>query len=337
MNDRDLDRLVARANPFGDDAVKELPTGGAESDLLEEIVRTVPIRRMNMRLIVAAAAAVMLVALGGIFLPGGGGPASPPPAYAAEVVAVAEANQRLLVDSPDWRVTNVPEFTVTTGEMIFSNGRAELSVHWRKASEHRSFADDRAASASSTKKVELLGQTGTRYRYGDSARYTTILAPKGPNFLEIDGNLGSEKAYQDLVAKLHPVDVNTWLAAMPESVVKPADAQKAITEMLSDIPVPAGFDPRSVNDQATRDRYQLGAMVTGAVTCAWFDQWTKAKKQGDAKRVQEAVTALGTSRSWKVLHEMNSEGDWPEVLWELTGKVGNGQDPTGYKEALGCK
>ncbi|MCW2897815.1 MAG: hypothetical protein JWO67_80 [Streptosporangiaceae bacterium] len=38
MNDHELDQLIARANPYGDDTVRRLPAGAAESDLLEEIM-----------------------------------------------------------------------------------------------------------------------------------------------------------------------------------------------------------------------------------------------------------------------------------------------------------
>jgi hypothetical protein len=40
MNDSEFDRLIARANPYGDRTVRHLPTDGAELDLLEDIIST---------------------------------------------------------------------------------------------------------------------------------------------------------------------------------------------------------------------------------------------------------------------------------------------------------
>jgi len=40
MNDSEFDRLVARANPYGADKLRQLPDEGAASDLLEAILNT---------------------------------------------------------------------------------------------------------------------------------------------------------------------------------------------------------------------------------------------------------------------------------------------------------
>jgi hypothetical protein len=333
MNDRELDRLIARANPFGDDTVRQLPTGAAESELLEEIMSTTaptpelrPTRRRM--ILLAAAAAAIVVLLTGVLLPRGN-PAAPASAYGAEVRAVAEANQRLLLDAPGWKVTRVDEFTAREGEMTFSNGTNSLDVRWRAA---EWFVDDRSAD----EPIQLLGQVGTMSRIGTSSDYATILPPKGQNFLTIRGDLGSEQAYRDLIAKLHPVDVDTWLDAMPASVVKPADTERVVTEMLSDIPVPAGFDRQPLDKEAVSERYTLGARVTGAVSCAWLDQWTKAKKTGDTERMREAVTAMKTSRSWKILREMETGGDYPGSVWRYADAIAKNQTPRGYQNELGC-
>ena len=63
------------------------------------------------------------------------------------------------------------------------------------------------------------------------------------------------------------------------------------------------------------DRYQLGAKVTGTIACGWLDRWSAARRQGDAEGVRIAISAMGTARRWKILREMQSQGDWSEVLW----------------------
>ncbi|HZO68270.1 MAG TPA: hypothetical protein VFB74_25005 [Kribbellaceae bacterium] len=351
MNDRELDRLIARANPYGDQTVADLPTGGAEADLLEEIVSTAtpklipvddpgrpPRRRIRRRLVlVAVAAATALIVLGGVFLPsGGGGPSAPPPAYAAELVAVAEANQRLIIDAPGWKIDYVGEFGATQGEMRFRNGSSTVSMMWGPAGQYRSYLQDRARESRPTE-VDVLGRTGSMVHYSGSD-FATMLPPAGPTFLEIRADLGSEKAYRDMLGKLRAVDVNTWLAALPASVITPDKKAAVITEMLADIPVPKGFDTKKLNTGTTTERYHVGARVAGTVACAWIDRWAAARKAGNDEGVREAVDALKSSRSWKVLREMQAQGAFPEVLWEtvdvvVTGKVklgksSNPKEPT---------
>ncbi|MFG1623552.1 hypothetical protein [Kribbella sp. NPDC049227] len=350
MNDHELDRLLARANPFGDDTVRRLPADAAASDLLEEIVTTTaptPELRPNRRrrvIVLAAAAAAIVIALTGVFFPRGN-PAAPTSAYAAEARAIAEANQRLLVDAPGWKVSRVDEFTAELGEMTFAKGNQRLDVYWRPADQYQTFYDDRAHD-NTHQPIELLGLDGTIFRY-DSTDFTTILKPKGKNFLEIRGGAGDEAAYRDLIGKLKPVGVDEWLDALPASAVKPADNKKTVDGMLEGLPLPDGFDKAPLYQQTVNDRYQVGARVTGAVSCAWLNQWTTAKKSGDKAKVAEAVAAMKTSHSWPILKEMAKGGDYPRVLWSYADGIAKDQAPagltrtpdaaSGYVDGLGCK
>jgi hypothetical protein len=340
MTNDEFDRLLARANPFDGDTVRQLPVDAAASDLLEDILTSTaptPELRPNRRrriLVFAAAAAVIVIALTGVFFPRGN-PAAPTSAYGAEVLKVAEANQRLLLDLPGWKVSRVDEFTAEEGEMEFANGSKGLAVHWRPADAHASFLDDRA-NGNKQQPIELLGQKGTLFQYAGSTDFTTILPPKGKNFLEIRANVGSEAAYRELIEKLKPVGVEEWLDAMPASAVKPAENTKVVDEMLAGLPIPDGFDKSGLYRQTVSDRYQVGARVTGAVTCGWLDQWTAAKKSGDKAKVAEAADALKGSRGWKVLQEMDKEGDYPEVIWEYADQIAKGEAPREYQQGLGC-
>lgn len=336
MKDRELDRMVARVNPYPEPTVAELPTDGAEEDLLEEImtVTTSPPRRNRRRLVLLVAAAVAALALaGGLLLPGAG-PAGP--AYAAEVIAVAEANQRLLLDSPDWQVADVNAFTTAAGEMRFTNGTSELMVHWRPAPHYRTYLTDRSAAGNTSVPIELLGQRGTMFRYRRTTDFTTLLPPKGPNFLEIRADVGSEQAYRALIAKLHAVDVNTWLDALPDSVVRPSERSAVVDEMLADVPVPPGFDRDELDEDTATNRYQVGARVSGAITCAWIDRWIEAKRTGDTAGLRAAVEALKSARSWKILQEIKDQGGFSEILWGIADSVVRGQPKPGYQQAIGC-
>lgn len=345
MNDRDLDQLIARANPFGDDTVRQLPTADAERDLMEGILSTPTARRSLPRrpaLLGAAAAVVAAAIVGGVVAATSGGsthhagPPAPHFAFAANVRAVAEANQRLLIDEPGWKITHVDQFTVTEGEVFFEKGSRSLDVYWRATGDYRGYYDDRGSDGNAKTPITLLGQHGTMFTYADPNDFTTILPPKGQNFLEIRGEGASEQAYRELLAKLHSVDVDTWLAAMPASVVKPADARPTVDAMLDGLPLPPGLDKQRLYQQPAQDRYQLGATVSGAVACGWLDQWVAAKKSGDMAKLEQAAAALATSHGWKVLNDMNAEGDYPEAVWGYADQVAKGQDPTGYHEGLGC-
>jgi hypothetical protein len=133
---------------------------------------------------------------------------------------------------------------------------------------------------------------------------------------------------------------------MPASVVLPANTAEAVNEMLDGIPLPNGFDRSKLKAGAiVRDRYQLGARVSGAVACAWIGQWVQASRSGDAVAATAAVEAMQTSRRWPILREMNREGDYPEVLWGLAVAMKSNTDVRGGKpttvavasrSSLGC-
>ncbi len=329
MNDELYD-LVGQAASITDDEVAVLPVSGAERELMEEIMSTPmmvksevtseppPSRRWPR--IAAAAVAAAAVAVAGLWLPLSGGDS---PAHAAELVKVAEANARLLVGEPGWKVTQVAEFSVATGDMTFSKGKRSLFLHWRSAESYQSYLDDRALEAKRTR-IEVLRESGWMFQYNNTTDFTTILPPRGANFLEIRSNLGSEQAYRNILGTLRQVDVQTWLDALPVSTVKPDQRAKALADILKGIPVPPGFDRGAIEDRGVGDRYQLGAQVTGAVACGWIDHWRKGGQSGDERAVEEAVAAMRTARSWPILREMDPQGGWSDNLWQVADAIVDG-------------
>jgi hypothetical protein len=118
---------------------------------------------------------------------------------------------------------------------------------------------------------------------------------------------------------------------MPAKVVKAADHDAAVREMLKGIPVPSGFKPSQIPDEGlTTDRYQVGAAVTGIVSCLWFRQWGEARRTGDRESKAEAERAMATARHWPILHEMAKDGAYPETIWELAREM-----PSGHWEWAG--
>ncbi|MFB6722404.1 hypothetical protein ACFCV3_19665 [Kribbella sp. NPDC056345] len=375
MNDRELDRLVAGANPFGDDSVRHLPTDRAESELLEEILTTTepatrlrPSRRRRIALGAAAAVAIAAaVAVVGSVLPKDSPVApfvAPQPAYAAELRAIAEANERILIDDPAWKISEVTELTKDSGDLEFANGDKTFELTWYPAKQYKSRFDGWAHDAISRTEVQVLGQKGTLFRHAapppggptpatevgsnGEQHYRPIifmLPPKGATYVQFRADLGSEEAYREILGKLKKVDVNTWLGAMPESVVKPEKLRAAVDGMLAQVTVPKGFNKAPLYKETVIGRYQLGARVTAAASCAWLDQWAAATKSGDKAKAAEAVKAMQGSKSWKILHEMKAEGWFHESVWsyadEIAGKVKpgskTGKPAYGYEEGLDCK
>jgi hypothetical protein len=265
----------------------------------------------------AAAAAVVLA----VFAPwGGAGGDGVTGAWAAEAIEVAESAPRILIDRPGWTIERADEFSARVGEVTFSDGQHRLDLHWRPASTHEDYVDDRAHSSDEPRDVRVLGHAATLFQYSGTTDFTTLWRD-GDHSLEARGNFPDREQYLEVLGSLREVGVNAWLSAMPASVVRPADREAVVAEMLEGIPLPPGLDAGAVQDfvaangGTVADRYQLGARVVQAVACSWFDRWAAALDAGDTATAEQAAAAMATSPSWPVLLEMDSEGDYPEFIW----------------------
>ncbi len=156
---------------------------------------------------------------------------------------------------------------------------------------------------------------------------------EGGNLLEFRGVVPDLATFEEHLGWLAKVDSQAWLEAMPPSVVKAADHKAAVREMLQGIPTPDSFESSRVPDAGlTTDRYQLGAAVTGTVSCLWLRQWGQARRSGDEAAAKEAVDAMATSKRWPILREMAEEGAYPAGIWEVAHWM-----PMGYFEWDGHK
>lgn len=166
---------------------------------------------------------------------------------------------------------------------------------------------------------------------GPGNRQMTAFWSEGGYVLEMKAAVPDLAAFEERLSWLTRVDSQTWLAAMPAKVVKAADHDAAVREMLKGIPVPDGFAPSRIPDEGlTTNRYQVGASVTGIVSCLWFRQWGEARRAHDRAAEQEAERAMATSRRWSILREMAKEGAYPEAVWKLAAEM-----PSGYREYAG--
>jgi hypothetical protein len=305
----------------------------AASNRGRSLTRT-PVLAAGLVLVIAA---VLLVT--GAFSGGGR------PSYATAAIEVAEANPRLLITAPGWKVTGAGErFEAEEGEMTFGDGSRELTLDWYPERLYRGILRDRS-HVSPPRRSRLLGRTATTVDYG-RREYATILAPIGRVFVELRGRLGDRAAYWSVLRSLRPVDVETWLAAMPRGVVVPDTHASVVHDMLRGLPRPPGFDAAALEGETTvADHYQLGVRVASAVACGWVESWLAARRAGDAEAERTAVAAMAGSRHWPLLLRMAREvpGAWTRNVWlaaaELrAGRLGQGSageivrpDGSGYK------
>ncbi|RNL60433.1 hypothetical protein EFK50_19045 [Nocardioides marmoriginsengisoli] len=331
-------------------------------------------RSLRSRLVQAGAAAAVVTALVAVPTlvandpdPAGPGTTAPsadpvdddptvvtPIRYAAAVVKVARANPRILVTEGGWKVRSVEGFDPTAGQMTFqlgpdkwveeelasgssrTNEAPQLSVSWYPASQYDGYLQSRAEKGNDVRQEHVLGQDAqvVSYAAGDHA---VMLPPEGKVFLELRGRLGDRAAFLDFLQNdLAKVGVKEWLQAMPASVVTVRNEATAVATVLDGVPLPPGFVTKGLGTGVALDPYQFGAKVAGAVACGWLDEWTRARAAGDAEAQQRAVDAMGTSRDWKVLRDMDVEGDYPEVVWGYADRIASGAAPAGYRSGLGC-
>jgi uncharacterized membrane protein len=282
--------------------------------------------------------------------------------YAAAAVRVARANPRVLVTAPGWKVRSVEGFDPDAGEMTFQlgpdqwrdettnfgsahvNAAPHLEVTWYPRDQYDTYRADRAREPH-LQQLNLFGLTGQMISYS-ATDHAVLLPPQGAVFLELRGSdIGDEAAFKSFLAdSIEQVDVGTWLEAMPPSVVTARNLDAAVRRVLAGVPLPPGFDASSLDRGLAVDSYQFGARVTGMVACGWIEEWQRARDAGDTAAEQRAVSAMATSRDWAVLHDMDAEGDFPEVVWQYSDTLaagGRAASPKagldGFRGALGCR
>ena len=305
---------------------------------------------------IAAAVAVVLgiITVGTSPRPGRSGDS----AWAPELVRIAEESPRLLVGREGWRVTGANEFSEETGDMMFENGQSCLvegaekgcywmSLTWYPAHMYADYFKDRKRGSDASWKIAIAGNEATIFLHKGTA-------PIGATFyaLWFDGEHSMElrsdviptiAEFRAIAATLQVVDVDTWLTAMPSSVVTPVGRAEAIDEILADIPVPSNVDVEELkNMERVSNTYSLEGEVTNAVVCGWVQQWIDGTKAGGEAAVREAVSALVGSHRWAAMDENDQQlsfiADVTDAMATKSPINGDGSVPigVGYQRHLGC-
>jgi hypothetical protein len=301
--------------------------------------------RLGSRRLFALAAATLLSVLAAVVIVSIGGRSGD--AWAAGIVKVAETAPRLLIAAPEWKVTRADEFTLNTGEMTFSDGSHQVELRWQPPVSLEDMVKDRAAESNISTTATVLGTEARVFRYSGTNDFIALWAAND-HTIEVRATVSDLNSFEAILGSLRTVDVDTWLSAMPASVVNPSTRRQVVQSMLVDIPLPQGFSRTQLEQgSAVRDRYQLGAEVAGAAVCAWLNRWVAATDAGDRAGLRRAVGALATSHQWAVLLEMQGQGDYPKVVWEYADAIAADRTVTGgngkglpirdtYPDALGC-
>lgn len=323
-------------------------------------------RRLALAFAGAAIAAIAAV----IFFLGGGSGDHSSRAYGAQLIRFAESTPLLLLEGPGWRVEDVFQYRGdhgTEGQMEFVTGKPvpseSLRLHedgtvtgmlppsvrqrkveltWRQGSLAETLRYARRVPhphGQHWTEMPVLGTTAqvdSRADFyanlgGPGDRRMVAYWAEGGYVLELRASVPDRAAFEERLGWLAKVDSQTWLDAMPTQVVKAAEHDAAVREMLKGIPVPSTFKPSRVPDEGlTTNRYQVAGSVTATVACLWFLQWDQARRDGDRAARLEAEQAMATSRQWPILQEMTKDGAHSNTIWELAAEM-----PQGYWDFRG--
>ena len=330
-----------------DDAISMLPLESGRAELLEEIMTTVapdrqtetlsnPAPRRTRWLAPLAAAAVVAGLAGGTLWWQQHGPEGDDSSPVASL-GLPEG-QSVVLDAPGWKVDSLGGDGIT-----FRNGDANLEITSYAAKDYDSYVEDReyiVDPPAPGAPVTVLGRAGQLWAYSQDD-HTVIREVEGGHWLEFRGQGMDQDAYLALLGQLRLTSDAEFNAALPDDYVTKDERDSAAEQILGEIHEvsDAGFpDGTSLQLGAgeAKDHYQFGAEVVAQYTCAWLEDFENAKAHGQQARADEAARVLGTSRQWPILKQMNADGGYSEVVWELSDQAVAGQVPDWYREGLGC-
>lgn len=324
--------------PITDAGVAGLAVREGRAELLEEIMTLAPVetaeptpvrRHRRVLPVLAAAAAVLAVVAGAAWLGLQQNGTQVTPVPAAQSPGVGSGDRAVLTE-PGWTLRNVQDDPEYGGELSYQKGDQQLDVHWRPADQYDSYVADRNDIGRPVE-VDLLGRVSLMWAY--SKEDHTVIRPVEKDFsLEVRGSGMGEAAFRDLLGKLTLVGKKEFQQSLPDAAVLDGERPDAVAGILADIPVPEGFDASAIASSEL-SRYHLIADVTGAVTCAWIEQFRSGRAAGDTVAVTQARDALGTARDWAALKEIVDEGDWSEAVWDYADVVAAGA-PTSRDDEL---
>jgi len=349
MTDDELDLLLTAARPETAERLGALDLDAAFAALVEDLGQEErsPRRRRRLGLGIALGAALAAVLVLVLALASPFRADDDLSAYAAEAIAVAEANRRLLITEPGWSVDYI-QWDVDVGDVTFVDDPQQprdadmIEISWYLDSERfRNIHPDRPR----TLPVEIAGEQAyvqferARYVRGGYLEFASSLPASNGTITVIHGGTrGSREDIIRILESIQSVDVATWLGAMPKSVVQPQDQAGEVADLLEGVPLPEGFDSSALEPtNLPQDRTQLNAFVLRGAYCAWLDQWWRADKAGDTATADAAIKQLQAAPSWPAVQAQAKTGSLDQDFRQYAETVAQGYgDKQVYDQMENC-
>ena len=331
-----------------DQAVAELPLGAGRAELLEEIMSTAvsdrqtaqptepPTRRRGWLIPAAAAAVVAGIAVSSLWWPDFGADEKDQDQVASSLGL--PQGQGVVLDAPGWKVDSL------SGDGVqFRKGDAYLEVSSYDADSYESYVVDREHildPPAPGQPIVVLGLPAQMWAYS-ADDHTAIREVEDGRWLEFRAGGMDKGAYLALLGQLRLTSESEFNASLPDNYVTDGERSEAGQQIIGEIQTVsgAGFPDGTsleLGEGDSKDRYQFGAEVVGAYTCAWLEAYQNAETHGQPGQAAKALQVLGTSREWPILKEMDKTGDYPEVLWQIADEAQAGELQPWYREGLGC-
>jgi hypothetical protein len=310
LRERIKERAIAQGStpsepiPAGDRAALEAGAGG-ERGRFRGRRRWLPLGFAS--LTGAVVLAVVLI-LSGNSLDSGPGAN---PGFAEAAVKVAEANPRLLITAPGWRIEEARSFKPRRGQLELGDGTHKVHLAWGPAVDRRASLYSNGGQVEKTWNETIAGRKAIIFHLhaGPTGSYfTTIFPAEGGVFVSLGGEFAKRGEWEKLMASVRAVGVDEWLEAMPGEILRPQAFSAELARMLHGVPAPPGFEATAaIKPTELTNRFQAAKKLTQAVTCEWVRRWDGARQEGDTAGAREAVEAMSGAREWPVLLRMVRE------------------------------
>ena len=332
-----------------DDEVARLPVHAGRADLLEDLMATPVVDRVDHRptrprrprrpvsawlAVPAAAAAITAIALvpalrNTLDGPGpgagvgtqvaGGASASPNRPVSTSTVRSVPGGRYVALDAPGWTVSSVYE---ESGFVEINYEKADglqVGLVQYAADQYDSYYRDREG-VSDPAPARLIGRASATFTYSAND-HATIRPAEAGQFLEVRASGMDLAAYDSLLDRIVQTDAPGFAAALPDDIVTPFNRDEAVNRLLGEASVPDGFAADEVDLKGFNDAYQSAVRVAGAVGCAWLDVYA----QGGSAARQQAQAALDGSRDWPLLKGTVAEGDYASEFWGVADDLRAGR------------
>jgi hypothetical protein len=343
MNDDALMEIAARVDPLPADAYRGLAGTAWGRDTLDSILKARPRgTRRGVRALAALAVAASVAGLVVLAQPAERR-SVPERRWSAALVTRAQQSPRLLIAAPGWRIDRANDYGEDGGETTFGNGRLWMDVNWYPGRLYDMYVTDRRRGAERVAELTVDGHHAVLFRHDGNA-------PIGVTFyaLWFDGSyavelrtdvIAEESDFREVARSVESVDVDTWLAAMPESVVTPEERQRAIERIVADMDVPPNVDLQELAGRQVVTQ-SLDFEVATAVVCGWIEWWIEADEAGDEAGRREAAEALAGAHDWDAVAGNSIQAGYvagvAEEMQSAGAAGGSGSVGARFRRDVGC-